>query len=49
VVGNEIIQINTFSYFGWPLSYEGKTDIEVEIFKFLKITGLINTSLNRQK
>jgi hypothetical protein len=32
-------QVNTFSYLGCPLSYEGGKATEVKVFNFLKITG----------
>jgi hypothetical protein len=36
-------QVNTFNYLGCTLSYEGEKDMVVEISKFVKTTGVINS------
>jgi hypothetical protein len=46
VIENKILeQVNTFSYLGCHVSYEGEKDIQDKITKFLKILGLLNNVL----
>ena len=50
VINNKIIkQVNTFHYLGMDLSYRGEADIKNKIYKFAKITGLINRTLPANK
>jgi hypothetical protein len=43
VNGKKLEQVNTFNYLGCAMSYEGEKDMEVNISKFVKVTGVMNS------
>jgi hypothetical protein len=46
VTDNRILeQVNTFTYLGCNISYQGEKDIHFKITKFLQILGLLNNTL----
>src|SRR6266576_2501227 len=49
VSGKIAEQVNNFRYLGVDMSYDGESDIQNKLNKFLKITGLINRFLNVNK
>jgi hypothetical protein len=50
VIDNKIIeQVNSFSYLGNVLSYEGELDIDNKLNNLSKITGIINNVFRPQK
>lgn len=42
-------QVKNFQYLGCDISYDGKTDIDKNLNKFLRVTGAINGVLLRRK
>lgn len=50
VINGKIIeQVRNFKYLGVEISYDGETDIQSKLGKFLKVTGLINRTLRANK
>lgn len=50
VINRKIIeQVSSFNYLGVNMSYNGETDVHEKIKRFLKVTGLINRTLNANK
>ena len=47
--GNIIEQVKCFKYLGVDISYEREVDFQRKIYKFLKITGLINRTLTKHQ
>ena len=46
VVYNGIVeQVNTFRYLGMDILYKGEVDIENKLYKFIKLTGLLNRTM----
>lgn len=46
VINGKIVeQVNTFRYLGMDISYKGEVDIENKLYKFIKLTGLLNRTM----
>jgi len=46
VINGKIVeQMNTFRHLGMDISYKGEVDIENQLYKFMKLTGILNRTM----